>query len=66
MKSLDIHSAILARMRERQLNAYKLAKLVDGQVSPASVYAYVAGTRDMTGKYLGHLLDALGLELTER
>lgn len=56
-----IRAAVKARMAERGLSAYAVAKLTDGRVSDDAVQRYLAGTRSLTSGLLQHVLDALGL-----
>lgn len=53
-------------MKELDLGPYDLAKAVKGKVSAPTVYSFVKHGRAINAKSLGHLLDALRLELRPR
>lgn len=61
--SSSVRNVILKAMEQKDWTAYRLAKELSGKVSEQAVYAYVAGRRDITTKFLPHVLAALGLEI---
>lgn len=53
-------------MRELKLTPYGLAKAVKGKMTAQTVYNFVKGKSEISAKSLGHLMDALGLEIREK
>jgi ribosome-binding protein aMBF1 (putative translation factor) len=63
----DVRARILARLEKLKWSNYKLAKAVEPQgIRPQTVYDFLAGRSTINSDYLGHLLDALGLDLREK
>lgn len=62
----NIRKSILAELDRRAWSKYQLAKAVKGKVAPDTVYKFLAGTRHITDKFLGPILDALELEISRK
>jgi predicted DNA-binding protein YlxM (UPF0122 family) len=58
---MSIQEEIKAEMIDQDMNPGELADA--SGVSRSAVYDYIAGRRDLTGKYLDKLLAVLGLEV---
>lgn len=59
-----IRKAIMAEYDRRDLNPYKLWKLVEGEgVSRATVYAFVNGKTTLSTEHAGKIMQALGLTI---
>lgn len=56
---------IIRRMKELDWTAYRLAKSVEGKMTAQTVYDFVAEPQrtKINDKFVGHLLDALGLKV---
>lgn len=62
----DILAAVKAELDRREWSRYRLAEAVKGRVSPGVVYRFLSGYRKITHVMLGHILDALELEIRRR
>lgn len=62
----DFRQLIEAELKRRDWTAYRLAKEVEGKVSPDTVYKFLAGTRKITHEFLEHILEALALEVRRK
>lgn len=58
-----IRKSIEAELKRRGWTTYRLVQHVRGEIPPATVYAYLAGTRDLTTQRADILLKALGLTI---
>jgi hypothetical protein len=65
IEPMDIRKAIVKRLDEMGESSYWLAKLMVKKkvCSEQHVYRYLRGDQDVSGKILGWMLDALGLQL---
>lgn len=61
----DVRAIVVARMKSLGWSPYRLAKAVRDHMTPQTVYGFVSGDSEMKTDALGHLLDALGLEVAE-
>jgi hypothetical protein len=50
--------------KELDWSVYRLAKAVKPHISERSVYEFLAGEKLMSADNLGHLLDAIDLQIT--
>lgn len=62
-KISSVRTLIVSRMKELDWTAYRLAKSVKGKMTPQTVYDYVADRSKINDVFVGHLLEALGLEI---
>lgn len=60
-----IRDEILAEIKRRGLNGYRLWKLVENSgISRATVYAFLSGKTTLNTEHASIFLDALGLSIT--
>lgn len=60
-----IRTAIMAEFHRQELNAYKLAKKVEGTgVSRTTVYAFVNGDTTLSTAHASRIMTALGLSVS--
>jgi hypothetical protein len=63
----DVRARILARLNKLKWSHYRLAKAVKPHgIGAQTVYDFLAGRSTINSDYLGHLMDALGLDLREK
>lgn len=61
----NIRDLIIRELKRKNRTAYWLGEQID-TCHRTSVHKYVAGTIDTTGKNIGAMLDALGLEIRRK
>jgi Zn-dependent oligopeptidase len=67
-KMVNVRQAIAQRMGQKGWTAYRLAKAVAGKMTAQTVYDYLAEPQRtrINDEFVGHLLDALELEIVPR
>ena len=60
-----IREVILKELSDRGWSHYRLAQEVEGKIPARTVYAYLAGERDIASSGASILLQALGLQITK-
>ena len=58
-----IREAIQAELRRRKMTVYGFVKHLGDRMPESTVYAYLAGTRDLSTKRADILLQSLGLSI---
>lgn len=61
-----VRTIVKEQMRKLEWGPYDLAKAVRGKMAPGTIYGFVGGKSELNTKNLMHVLDALGLEITEK
>jgi hypothetical protein len=59
----NVRVVVKRQMKSLGWGPYDLAKAVKGKVTAPTIYAFVKHDRAINAKSLGHVLDALGLEI---
>lgn len=60
---MDLRQLIIDSMKSRGWSVYRLAK--ESGLPGPTVYPYIRGDRDLRGKAIGQLCEALGLEVRQ-
>lgn len=59
----NVRAIIVKRLKDFRFGPYDLAKLVKGNVSAPTIYAFVKHGRAINARSLGYVLDALDLHI---
>jgi len=63
---MDIQKLVAAELSRRKWTTYQLWKAVESHVHKQTVYDFIAGKIAIRSDQLGHILEALGLEVRRK